>query len=682
MQHSSLFIAVVSVLMVPVAIAQDAPSITIYGQKSNAIDNTLPKVDVIYLQHDKRHAGDLRTVLRRDPALAVNLSGSGASQALLIRGMGQNYAQMTLDGQQLPSYYSYGPYTGAGRDFIETDTIKRVDVVKGMVSPKQATDALAGTVNLETYNPSDFVSGDQKIYSAIKGSYDSKNQGAGVSLTLAGGSRVKGLLIYSHRQYHELANQGDDRSKTRRDKQDLSQHNILAKAEMALAHGSAMVTAEHLKRDHTTSARYPVPTSKDKDEPMTRQRLSAALRLYDVLGVDALKTQIFGSQYKETVTSYGSTEYQQDYLGVTVDAEKSLRTTRIVHDVLFGLGYGYQNNDYVFLAGTAKAVRYLPKAQKNTFSAYIKDRLGFGDFWVAPGVRVESSKVSAKPDDLYRKNPAITAQQGYEPNEGYTKISPSLNVAHQFDSGVQLFASYARGVKHPDEANIASFDHGKFFIIPNPDLKTEQSDNYELGLSYSHASNVELKITAFQSRFRDFIAYNRRGTIGTPPKGVMHPENVNTAKIYGAELESGAHFNESWYAHAHMAWMQGRIGAASSHGVALSQAYPLKAVLGLDYARASYGAQLALTLVGKGREPDKAASKFRTPGYGLVDVEAWWQPLPKLTMSAGVYNLFDKTYWLSEDVNGMALKSRGKAVNFDAYSQPGRNFSVDVGYQF
>lgn len=673
-------------------------TVTIIGNRINNIDNTLPNVDVINPNKLRNPAvSNLKNAVAQNPAVAVSSSaGSGQASQLFIRGLGQNYTELTLDGQEMPSFFAFGPYTSGGRDFIETDTIKQVDIIKGLVSPKQKTGALAGTVNMESYSPSDFVDADKPYHFAIKPGYTSKNRGFSTTLTAAGYSTkgIDGMLMYTHRRYHELENQGDDATRTRRNHQDLTSHNILAKGGYHFGQGNVSLTLEHFERDYTTNARYPNPKrpSKATQQPTKRDRLALKTELVQVAGLDKLKAEISTNHFHQVTVDYGTTTHKQTDFGMRVDGEKSLHLGTMTNNLLFGASFGRTDYDYVFTTGRNKDGsnaygRYLPLTTKNKFIAYFKDNMVFGNgFNISPGLRIEHHRFSATVDDLYRTNPALTAQAGYIPNGHTTSISPSINAAMPFGNYFKVFASYAHGEKQPDAANIGGFDHGFGYIIPNPNLKVEKSHNYELGMSYVLPEQFEAKLTTFYSQFKDFIDYQNDGTFGTfmgRPKRILRPFNITKVKTYGAELELGYHFNEQWYAHAALAWMKGQVGDSQSHDVVLNQAYPKKAILGVNYNHHNrFGGEINWTLVGKGQKPEDPTKNFQTPGYGVLDLTGWWRPVKNLSFNAGIYNVLDKKYWLSSDVNGLRLSSRGKAVNFDRYTEPGRNYAVSLQYQF
>ena len=47
-------------------------------------------------------------------------------------------------------------------------------------------------------------------------------------------------------------------------------------------------------------------------------------------------------------------------------------------------------------------------------------------------------------------------------------------------------------------------------------------------------------------------------------------------------------------------------------------------------------------------------------------------------MTAGVFNLFDRKYWLWSDVRGLV----NPGASIDRYTQPGRNFGIQAKLAF
>src|SRR3546814_3938400 len=91
-----------------------------------------------------------------------------------------------------------------------------------------------------------------------------------------------------------------------------------------------------------------------------------------------------------------------------------------------------------------------------------------------------------------------------------------------------------------------------------------------------------------------------------------------------------------------------------------------KAMLGLGYERDRWGVDAMLTTAARRNKveyPDATAAAsnpdFRAPGYGVVDLMAYWKPaaVKGLQVRAGVFKPFDKKYWEAINVPTADRKS-------------------------
>jgi hemoglobin/transferrin/lactoferrin receptor protein len=91
-----------------------------------------------------------------------------------------------------------------------------------------------------------------------------------------------------------------------------------------------------------------------------------------------------------------------------------------------------------------------------------------------------------------------------------------------------------------------------------------------------------------------------------------------------------------------------------------------------------------VTFIGvAGAKDDDDDTTFDAPGYGIVDLTAWWQPeqVKGLTIRGGVYNLFDKTYYDAVNVRDVDLASSTSQPR-EYYSEPGRTFKITLTQRF
>ncbi|MNE43641.1 TonB dependent receptor [compost metagenome] len=67
-------------------------------------------------------------------------------------------------------------------------------------------------------------------------------------------------------------------------------------------------------------------------------------------------------------------------------------------------------------------------------------------------------------------------------------------------------------------------------------------------------------------------------------------------------------------------------------------------------------------------------SQFETPGYGVLDLNTWWQVTEEVSINAGLFNMTDKKYWNWGDVQGRDAES----PSLGRLTQPGRYAAVNV----
>jgi hemoglobin/transferrin/lactoferrin receptor protein len=104
----------------------------------------------------------------------------------------------------------------------------------------------------------------------------------------------------------------------------------------------------------------------------------------------------------------------------------------------------------------------------------------------------------------------------------------------------------------------------------------------------------------------------------------------------------------------------------------------LQSIAGVTYAEQQWGVTAQVAAAAARTKVANAKTDFQAPGYGIVDLTAYWRPaqLKGLSVQAGIFNVFDKTYWNALDVPSNPVLPLG------AYTQPGRNFAVSLTYQY
>ena len=640
-----------------------------------------------------------------------------------IRGIDGNRILMMVDGVRIPESYAGGGSNGAisGRDMVESDTLKQVDIVKGPYSALYGSDALGGVVNMVTLSPSDFVDAGKRGHFGLKHGYRSRDRSHGVTATVAGfHENAEGLLMLTRRQGHETENMGSDTSystaRTATNPQKNNAYNILAKGNIGnerhrletlyeqYYHANDTVLANGLGSQSRGPVTIATSESNARDR-IRRQRIEAGYR-YTGEGRlkeanltayqqklhtedDAVDVSItrMGARQLGNSTRYSDYGFNQTIRGlngrgvwefdgavkqtVVAGAEyKHTETARPRDSLTVDNLTGAVSKVY---AGSTYPNKTFPDSKRKTFSVYAQDSLTFGNGIVlTPALRYEKDKLNTSTDQAYlNANPSGTATRFND-----SAFTPSLRLSVPMGEQFTGFATYSQGFRTPpfDSATMAfaNTTYG-YAVIPNANLKSERSNSFELGMKFKN-ERTRAQVTAFYNRYRNFINRTEIGTstVGRRPIIQYQYQNLDHVKTYGAEASAAYKFLPGWQVSGSIAWMRGE----QQDGKPLDSAYPLNGVLGLDYTQEKWGVGTKLRW-SKKHSRVSSETVFQAPGYGVWDVGAWYKPFKNLEIGANIYNVGNKKYWQHADVAGMSRTSV-----MDLYTETGRNFAATVQLKF
>ena len=709
----------------PVAQAEIEPVVVTADRNAQTLDKAAPNVSVIGRKTlNQASAQNLDDIVMYESGVSVPSDNNRRGHAgINIRGIDGNRILMMVDGVRIPESYAGGGSNGAisGRDMVESDTLKQVDIVKGPYSALYGSDALGGVVNMVTLSPSDFVDAGKRGHFGLKHGYRSRDRSHGVTATVAGfHENAEGLLMLTRRQGHETENMGSDTSystaRTATNPQKNNAYNILAKGNIGnerhrletlyeqYYHANDTVLANGLGSQSRGPVTIATSESNARDR-IRRQRIEAGYR-YTGEGRlkeanltayqqklhtedDAVDVSItrMGARQLGNSTRYSDYGFNQTIRGlngrgvwefdgavkqtVVAGAEyKHTETARPRDSLTVDNLTGAVSKVY---AGSTYPNKTFPDSKRKTFSVYAQDSLTFGNGIVlTPALRYEKDKLNTSTDQAYlNANPSGTATRFSD-----SAFTPSLRLSVPMGEQFTGFATYSQGFRTPpfDSATMAfaNTTYG-YAVIPNTNLKSERSNSFELGMKFKN-DRARAQVTAFYNRYRNFIDRTEVGTasIGGRPIIQYQYQNLDRVKTYGAEASAAYKFLPGWQVSGSIAWMRGE----QQDGKPLDSAYPLNGVLGLDYTQEKWGVGTKLRW-SKKHSRVSSDTVFQAPGYGVWDVGAWYKPFKNLEIGANIYNVGNKKYWQHADVAGMSRTSV-----MDLYTETGRNFAATVQLKF
>jgi hemoglobin/transferrin/lactoferrin receptor protein len=252
-----------------------------------------------------------------------------------------------------------------------------------------------------------------------------------------------------------------------------------------------------------------------------------------------------------------------------------------------------------------------------------------------------------------------------------------------------LYGQYSRGFRAPpfEDANLGlNIPLFGFRAIPNPDLKSETSQGFEFGIRRFTASS-KFSLALFHTDFDNFI--ESRVLIGRDPDTgdlIFQSRNIDEARIRGVDLRFDQELSlwndalDGWVLNLAALWSEGE---NRQSGEPLNSISPPQAVLGVSWYSPGEAWDLAVTGTFTSRKKtgdidETDGERFETPSWVQLDLSAGWRPLDWIEVRAGIFNLFDETYWRWLDVSNMEADD----PMIPLLSRPGRNFSLTARLAF
>ncbi|HEV7777163.1 MAG TPA: TonB-dependent hemoglobin/transferrin/lactoferrin family receptor [Luteibacter sp.] len=698
--------------------ATTLPRVTVTAIGADIRFDVPATITVIDRQQMDRHlVVDIRDLVRYEPGVsAIGSAGRWGLDSFSIRGLDGNRVSIQTDGVATASSFGFST-TGmrAGRNYVDLDTVKSVEIVRGPASALDPSDALGGTVRYVTRDPADYLRDGRAIYVSLKEQYASADRGLSSALTLAGGDKNNGIVfIANHRQSRATNNMGTvdtaDATRTRPDPMNSITDSVLGKYVHTAASGREDRVTLDLFLDRVDTRIYSALDPKatqtrllDDRARDTSKRLRASFeqryRNLDGALADRLDWNVYSQQTStdsrtRTLASVRGATYDRLYLS-SLDERlfggKAILTKGFANQTLsYGIelsrttptgqlgGQGTNVATGQTSSGTPfmpenYPLRFFPKNDTDRHAAFAQDEIALldGRLKIVPGVRYDHYAFRPDKNDAYYNSSFV---QGGLGTVEHDRASPKLGIVYALSDKVSAWAQYAQGFRPPlySELAVAWGTPRLYGIVPNPSLKPETSRGLEVGIR-GHGDLGYFNISAYYNRYRDFIFGGYTLDRSQWPQWareqnlliVLQAVNFPKATVKGAEATGGLELGA--FAESLVGWrLEGSLSAArgdkqvygATGTTPLNSVDPGTAVLGISYDASNWGVEL----IGKGvRRKNRldAPGLFRAPGYATLDLFAHWSPSRSLELSIGLGNLADRRYWDWGGLHGGVLANVG-----------------------
>lgn len=245
------------------------------------------------------------------------------------------------------------------------------------------------------------------------------------------------------------------------------------------------------------------------------------------------------------------------------------------------------------------------------------------------------------------------------------------------DVPVMLYAGVGYTERFPDYWELFSPTYGpggSKNVFDN--LKTEKTTQLDIGMQYG-GERFNGWVSAYLGRVNDFILFRYSPNNAR----ISQADNVD-ATIMGGEMGFSYRLTESWKTDASLAYARGE---NTSDHQPLPQIAPLETRFGLTWEQGDWSSTGLLRLVSSQRrvalnEGNVVGKDFdKSAGFAIFSANAAYRLNKVIKLSAGVDNLFNKTY--SEHLNLAGNSSFGYSSNTPV-NEPGRTFWGKVNVTF
>ena len=692
--------------------ATELPGLHVTAVKPRVKLDTPGTVSVITRETiDRYMVQNIRDLVRYEPGVSVIGSGGRFGlDSFNIRGLSGNRSRIEIDGVSLPASFGAsvaGSSYRAGRNEIDMDNIKDVEIIRGPVSALYPSDALGGMVVLHTKDPSDYLQPGRTFGGQVKASYDGSDNSKGTTATLAFGNARDSLLLQAHyRVGHETKNKGtvggSGSTRTKAEPMTYKQTGLLAKYVHNADSGRRdFVGIETSRTDtHTNSLASVTATAGYYLSQDSNQRFKLNFgQNYDELDSVLADSLNWTGYWQKTATRthtqtetasywryYDSLPVQEKVFGGKLVATKQLgEGSALAQTISYGVdlsrttpkgyvnGYGVSKSDGSVSSSSGYLpgdypLHLFPKSNTDRFAVFGQDKIELldGRLSLIPGVRVDRYEYKPQDDTLYY------SMTGSSPTDyKATGVSFKFGTQWKFNDNFSAYFNYAEGFRPPlyneidgawSEQAQTSYYSYNIGYLPNSDLKEETSRGAEIGLR-GQGDAGWFNLAGYYTYYDDFIWSGYQvSTADIPSWFYALLPNANTVVAYQSVnakhaiikgIEANGQLRLGWFNDALDSWSlnasasiaNGRLIEPGDTGYSpLNTVDPAKAVLGIAYDQENWGAELIGTAVRRHSQLSES-TYFRPPGYGKIDLFAHYRPTANLELNIGLNNLTDRKYW-------------------------------------
>lgn len=619
--------------------------VTVTAEADSIIDVNLPSHRTILPSSVLSELGTSNVAEAVEKVPGVALVGKGGySMVPSIRGLAEHRILLLLDGIRITSERRLG----ASASFINLNNIDHIEVNRGPYSVFYGSGAIGGIINVVTKSP--------EVNAPLKGSFQlSYNT---VKDEKTGSANISGSLGQFGFMLGVNGKKADDYTAPsgKVDQSEYSDYDILLKMNRTGKDSQLYMTVFHYQG---IDIGKPSPFSRLKPRWYPDEKNTLFTLGYEVKNkfyLDKLSGSIFVmrsfletqkdnlreslSVQKRNLAKVEGTNY-----GFKIRGNKEVAENHILNFGIDFFGRGGLKDistEWTFdELGEITSISdefSLQDAQRQNFGVYVDNKISlFPSVTFNAGARfdlIKTSNLDTLENRMSRKDQYLTAYFGSE---------------IQVNSRLSLLVNVGRSFRFPSISELFySGMTGRGTVFGNLDLEPEKSINFDIGLRYFH-DEFFASIYGFSNSISDMIQKY---------SGLVEEEyyyrNLSRVRISGLEGEFYFSFFKDVELFVNFHHIKGREKDSDTY---LNYIPPSRLTLWPKISFGQFWLEPKVTLAAAQKKPGPLEKQI--DGYSLVNAIFGYKLSQKVTFLAIVQNLFDQTYRLSADEQGVDAPGRG-----------------------
>lgn len=599
---------------------------------------------------------DVSRALNLLPGVALTVSGARNESMVSIRGFDLRQVPVYMDG--IPVYVPYDGYVDLAR--FTTADLAAIDVSKGFSSIVYGPNSLGGAINLISRKPTKKFEFDGSL-GLIGTDGQKSNLNIGSNL---GKFYVQSGFSYLDRKSYQMskdfvAMNNEDGGK--RDNSYRTDQKVSVKVGWTPTKNSEYALGYINQKGEKGN---PVYAGND-----TKNSLLAKPRFWQWPNWDKESIYFISNTHLNEKNSFKTRLYYDKFKNLLISYDDATYTT-------ITKAYAFQSfyDDYTYGGNLEYETKFIPKNDLKIAVQFKQDvhrEYNLGE----PERKLEDQTITIGIEDVYKPTDRLTIIPGISYNSRENKtaqdynsttktisdypdagkseaINAQIGFFYQLTDSQKLNATISRKTRFATIKDRYSYRMGT--AIPNPDLKPETAVNYELNYNVHLLKKVNFQTALFYSSLTDAIL-----SVSNVEPGKSQMQNFGEAEYRGIEAQLSYSPIQKLNFMANYTYLERK--NKTNPEIHFTDVPNTKVMATVEYNPIKMLKVIAQTELNSSRYSTSYGTK--TPQYTLLNAFASSRILKHLSIDAGLNNILDRNYSISE-----------------GYPEEGRNFFINLRF--